>query len=173
MLAVVEARQVEPGPEDPPPRVPRVVELPAAQHADLDLGVEQHEVDGGLERRERGVVLGVEMARVAQLDEAGAPAALDRGAAEVDPAGRRELLAALERRLRGAQRGPHEVRARPRRGEDVREQQALRDLRAVLVALAALRLGGHRLPGRREAGIALGGGVDEVLGAQRPRPAVA
>ena len=69
-LAVVEPGQVEAGPEHA--RVARVVDQAAAQHAELDLGVEQDQVDRALRGGERRVVLGVEVARVAQLEHAGA-----------------------------------------------------------------------------------------------------
>ena len=50
--AAIEVREVQPGAEDPPARVARVLDDAAAEDADLDLGVEQHEVDGGLGRRQ-------------------------------------------------------------------------------------------------------------------------
>ena len=71
-LAGVEPRQVQAGPEHA--RVTRVVDRAAAQHADLDLRVEQHQVHRALRGGQRRVVLGVEVARVAQLEQARRPA---------------------------------------------------------------------------------------------------
>ena len=51
-LAAVEVREVQAGAEDAPAGVARVLDDAAAQHADLDLGVEQDEVDRRLQRAE-------------------------------------------------------------------------------------------------------------------------
>ena len=40
-----------PAPNDALAGVARMVDHPAAEHADLDLGIEQDQVDGGLGRR--------------------------------------------------------------------------------------------------------------------------
>ena len=77
-LAAVEVGEVQAGAEDAPAGVALVLDDAAAQHADLDRVVEQHEIDRGLERRDRRVVLGVEVARVAQLDDPDASRAARR-----------------------------------------------------------------------------------------------
>ena len=45
---MVEVGEVDPGPEHPLAGVPGVVDHAAAEDADLDLGIEQDQVDGGL-----------------------------------------------------------------------------------------------------------------------------
>ena len=164
-LAAVEVREVQAGAEDAPAGVARVLDDAAPQHRDLDLGVEQREVDRGLQRAGRRVVLGVEVARVAQLDGADLAGAGDRRRAEVDVAGARQLVEVLERELGRAQHRVDQVTAGLGVGEDVAEQLALGDLVAVLVLLQALALGVDDEPARRQAGDALGGRVDEVVGA--------
>ena len=62
-----------------------------------------------------------------------------------------------------AQHRPDEMRSAARRGEDVREEEALRDLDALLVGQLALALDRDLVPRRHETGIAFGRGVDEVL----------
>ena len=54
----------------------RVTDDGAADHTDLDFGVEQREVHGGLGRRQRHAVLGVQMPFVADLHVRDAPATL-------------------------------------------------------------------------------------------------
>ena len=76
-----------------------------------------------------------------------------------------ELVEVLERELGRAQHRVDQVAAGLGVGQDVAEQLALRDLVAVLVLLQALALGVDDEPARRQAGEALGGGVDEVVGA--------
>ena len=61
----------------------------AAQHADLDRVVEQHEIGRGLQRRGGEIVFGVEEFRVGQRDVADLAFALDLGAAEVEQPVRR------------------------------------------------------------------------------------
>ena len=141
-LAAVEVREVQAGAEDALAGVARVLDDAAAQHADLDRRVEQDEVDRGLERAGRRVVLGVEVARVAQLDDAdvaarGSTAAVPRSTLPVAS----QRVAVLERELRRAQHHVDQVAAGLRVGEHVAEQRALRDLVAVLVLLQALALG--------------------------------
>src|SRR5215831_2216988 len=71
---VVEVGEVDTGSEHPHARVARMLRHPAAYHPDLDGRVEQDQVDAALGRGERRLVLGVEMARVAQLEDARPPA---------------------------------------------------------------------------------------------------
>ena len=81
-------------------------------------------------------------------------------------AGALELVLVVERELRRAQHHVDQVAAGVRVGEHVAEQLPLRDLVALLVLLEALALALDLRAARREAGDALGGGVDEVVGAQ-------
>ena len=113
-LAAVEVREVQPGAEDPPAGVARVLDDAAAQHRDLDLLVEQREVDRGLQRAGRGVVLGVEVARVAQLDRADLAVADDRRGAEIDVAGALQLLDGARARARSGAASRRSGGGRPR-----------------------------------------------------------
>ncbi len=61
-----------PAPNGRSPGVARVVDHAAAEHADLDLGVEQDQVDRGLGGGQRARVLGIQMPRVAQLEHGAA-----------------------------------------------------------------------------------------------------
>ena len=74
-LAEVEPGQVEARAEDPRSRVAGVLDHAAAHHSDLDLGIEQDQVDGALGRPQRRVVLGVQVARVADLEVPDVPLA--------------------------------------------------------------------------------------------------
>ena len=171
-MAAVEVGEVDARAEDPPPRVARVLDDAAAEDADLDLRVEQREVDRDLGRAERRVVLGVEVARVAQLEHPRPPLAAQRSGPEVGDAAGAEVVEALER-LRGrAQHRPHEVRARGGRGEHVREQQALRDLEPLLVGERPRVLGLQRLARRHQPGHALRRTRQQRLEPQRPAAAV-
>ena len=161
--AVVEVREVEAGAEDPLARVARVADDGAAYDTDLHVGVEQREVDRRLGRRQGVAVLGVEMAVVPDLDVGDPPASLEIRAAEIGDARCAELVEPLERGLGRAQHRPHEMRPAARRGENVREEDALRDLDALLVGQLALPLDGDLVPRRHETGETLGRRVDEVL----------
>ena len=59
-LAVIEMRQIDPRIEDAAVFVFRMLNGAAAQHADFDRVVEQHEIDRSLQRGGRAIVLGVE-----------------------------------------------------------------------------------------------------------------
>ena len=135
----------------------------AAEHADLDRRVEQREVDRDLGGVQRRVVLGIEVARVAQLEHAGATLAAQVRRAEVGDAGGAEVIEPLERLLGRAQHRPHEVRAGLGVGEHVREQQPLRDLQPVLVGERALVLGGQFVAARHEPGHPLGGAREQCF----------
>ncbi len=130
---VVEVGQVDPGAERPLAGVARMVDDAAAEHPDLDLGIEQDQVDGRLGLVQRVPVLGVEVARVAQLEHAGAAVASDASVAEVDGAGRAELVEALERKLGRVEHRLDQVAPGARDLEDLGEQQTLRKLDAFLV----------------------------------------
>src|SRR5439155_24590555 len=65
--AVIEVREVEARAEHAPPGMARVTDDGAADHTNLDFGVEQREVYGGLGCRQRYAVLGVQMPFVADL----------------------------------------------------------------------------------------------------------
>ena len=113
------------------------------------------------------------MARVAQLEQARAALAAQVRGAEVGDAGGAEVVEALERRGGRAQHRPHEVRARGRRGEHVREQQSLGDLEPLLVGERPRVLGLQRRARGHEPGHALGRAREQLLEPQRPAAAVA
>ena len=170
--AVVQVREVEACAEDPPAGVARVADDRAADDADLHLGVEQRQVDGDLGGRERVAVLRVQVAVVADLEIRRLSAALEIRPAEIGDAGRTELVETRERLLGRAQHRPDEVRAAARRGEHEREEEALRDLDALLVGAGSGSLGCHLRPRRHEPREALGCRVDEIFVADRPTQVV-
>ena len=107
-----------------------------------------------LGRAERGAVLGVEVAGVAQLEDPRPAAAGDADRAEVDDAGRAEAApAARAPRASAASIASTQVPARPaaRRARSA-EQQALGQLDALLVGELALALGVHLGARRGQAG---------------------
>jgi hypothetical protein len=121
--------------EQPPAGVFRVLDRPAAQHADFGAPIEQREIDCGLEAGDRRFVLGVEKARIADRQHGGLAGALQADAGKVELAGTIELC---ETRARIGARQQHrmaQVHSRALVGEDVREEKTLVDLEAVLVAL--------------------------------------
>ena len=128
-----------PGAEDAPPAYFGCVAGAPRSDSDLDRVVEQHQVDGGLERRGRLVVLRVEERVVLDRDPADATVALDEDRAEVDVArraGRRRCAQRLGPRLRHR---VHEVQAASRVGEHLGDEHALVDLEARLLASGAAR----------------------------------
>ena len=162
-------RQVDAGREHVPPGIARVRHRVAAQHRRTGRRVECGEIDRGLEIVQRGFVLGVEEARVAQQHQ--------RGVAQPPHAGRRQLHRAVAQQLRQQRLGlrprqQHGVAQMPPAvgiGENVRQQHSLVDLQPVLVGLAVLRLRRHLRARRHQAGHALGRRMDEVLDAQEAR----
>ena len=118
----------------------------AAQHADFDCIVEQHEIDRGLQCRRSTVVLGVKEFQVGQGDVADLGLALDLGFAEIDKSGLAELGDPLERLAPGLEHRVNEMHAAPLVGENLPDEQALIQLAAFLGALLLKRpLGVDRL----------------------------
>ena len=165
--AVVQVRQVEARAEDPPAGVARMADDCAADHPHLDLGIEERQVDGDLRRGERLAVLRVQVALIADLEIGRPPAPFEVRPSEVGDAGRTELVETGERRLGRAQHRPDEMRAAARRGEHEREENALRDLEALLLGQRPGSLTGHGAARGRQAGEALGRRVDELFVADR------
>ena len=89
--------------ERPLAGVARVVDDATAEHADLNLGIEQDEVDRGLGLGQRVSVLGVQVARVAQLEYAGPALSGDACVAEVNASVGAKLIQVLERERRWMQ----------------------------------------------------------------------
>jgi hypothetical protein len=144
----------------------------APQHGDLDLGVEQDQVDAHFGGTEGDVVLGVQVPGVAQLEDAGAAAALDVGDAEVGEPRGAEVIEPLERLGRRLEHRLDEVAPGARRGQHVGGEEALGEFHALLLGQRALALGLHLLGRRREAGHARGAVVDELLEPHRARQPV-
>ena len=63
-LAAIEMREVDAAAEDAAPRVFGVVDRAAAQHCDVARRIEGRDVDADLHGVDRGLILGVEEARV-------------------------------------------------------------------------------------------------------------
>ena len=106
------------------------------------------------------------MARVADLQVAGVALAADVDRAEVGGAGGAEVVDPLERLGGGAQHRPHQVGPGARGGEDVGDEDALRDLGSLLLAQLALALDGHLGGGGDQSRVALGGGVEQLIVAE-------
>ena len=103
-----------PAPEDPHVPVTRVLRHAAAEHPDLDDRVEQDQVDAALGRGERRLVFGVEMPRVAQLEDARPSPARHADGPEVGRAGVPQFPEVLERRGGGLEHRADQVPAGPR-----------------------------------------------------------
>src|SRR6516165_9050179 len=134
-LAAIEMREIDAAAEDATSRVFGVVHRPPAQHCDVTLRIEDCHIDTNLHSADRGLVLGIEEARVGHDEMDGAAVALEANRAEIKRTVRRQLG---ERLLGLRSRQQHRVAEMPPRlimREDVRDQNALVDLEAVLVAL--------------------------------------
>ena len=80
---VIEMREVDAGAEHAAVLVFRMLDHAAAQHDDLDLRIEQRKIDADLNTVERGLILGVEEARIVVGEDRGLAAPLDRGAGKL------------------------------------------------------------------------------------------
>ena len=134
-LAVIEMREIDAGIEDAPAGVFRMLHDAAAQHADFDRVVEQHEIDRGFQRGGGEIVLGVEEFGVGQGDVADLAFALDLGLAEVGKPAAAEFGEPLQRLALRLEHRVDEMHAAWLVGEDLREEQALIELAAFLGAL--------------------------------------
>ena len=107
----------------------------AAQHADLDGVIEQHQIERGFERRGGAIVLGIEEFGVAQGDVTDLALALGGRFAEIGEAALAEFGDPLQRFALGSEHGVNEMHAAAFVGEDLPEEQALIELAAFLGAL--------------------------------------
>ena len=166
-LAAVEVGEVQARAEDPPAGVARMLDDAAAQHRDLHLRVADQQVDAGLQRPGGRVVLGVEVARVAQLDGADVAVAGTRARCRGRPRrsprtrrrGRARAWSGAASRRSGGGRRPR-WRARGRAAGPARSRSPPGPSEQPLALALDLRAA------RRQAGDELGGRVDEVVGAQ-------
>ena len=134
-LAAIEVRQVDAGREQVAAAIFRVLHGSAAQHRDIGVAIERGDVDRDFEAVERGLVLGVEKPRIAHGHDRRLAAALKRRAFERERALFGETPAMFGRLRPRQQHGVTQMHAGRGMGEDMRQQQALIDLGAVLVAL--------------------------------------
>src|SRR4029453_19206410 len=90
--AMIEMGEIDTGAEHAAPLVFRMLDHRAAHDRDLARAVEQREIDADFRAVERGLVLGVEKARVVLRHHRGLAGALHRGTRELDDAVALELL---------------------------------------------------------------------------------
>ncbi len=107
----------------------------AAQHRDIGVAIERGDVDCDFQAVERGLVLGVEKPRIAHGHDRRLAAAFKRRAFERERALFGETPAMFGRLRPRQQHGVTQMHPGRGMGEDMRQQQALIDLGAVLVAL--------------------------------------
>ena len=138
----------------------------AAQHADLRARIEQHEVDGGLQRNRRLVVLGVQPLRAGQRHDAEIPLPLDAGRPKIDaPIGQ---IGGQERhRLRlGPQHRLDQVCPDERIRQPLGKELSLGQLDALLRAELAAALGRDLVGTRDHTRMPRGGPFEQLLHAQ-------
>ena len=135
--------------------------------------VEDRHVHRGFHLVEGGVVLGVEEAGIRGGEEHGGQVArpLQPRGAEVEGAVPCESRGELGAFGAGQQGGVAEMEAGAGVAEDVREEDALVDLDAVLVALVEAGFGGDLPLGRDEAGHQRGGAPGQLVHAEEARAA--
>ena len=107
----------------------------AAQHADLDRVVEQHEIDRSLQRGGRPIVLGIEEFGVEERNVTGLAFALGLGLAEVDHAGLVKRGHPLEGLAFGSEHRVDQMHAAALVGEHLRDEQTLLQLATEFGAL--------------------------------------
>ena len=107
----------------------------AAQHADFDRVVEQHKIEGGLQRRGRAIVLGIEEFGIEQSNVADFALALRFRLAEIDHAGLAKFGDPLQRFPLRLEHGVDEMHATALIREHLRDEQALLQLAAEFGAL--------------------------------------
>ena len=96
-LAAIEMGQIDAGAEQFFAAIFGMLDLAAAQHGDVGLGIEYGDVDRGLHGIEGGVVLGIEEALVLRRNDHGLAVPLDQNLAEIDAAVGGEFLQMLGR----------------------------------------------------------------------------
>ena len=140
----------------------------AAQHADLAHRIENGDIGRGLGVVERVVVLGIEEARILDGDDRGLALPLDLGRTEIDHVVLDELAAhARSTSMLRQQHGVAQMHAGVGVGQHMRQENALIDFDAVLLALHQLRFR-HR-PACASAsgpGTSFDGVVSEIVDAQ-------
>jgi hypothetical protein len=159
---VIEVREIDAGAEHMPVLVFRVLDRHAAQHRDFDAGIEQGEIDAGFHPVERGLILGVEEARIAEREHRRLAAPLDRSAGQFDATVLHKLGKQRLRFRLWQQHRLTEVRSRLRTPENGGDEQALVDLQSGLLTLTQPLLRGDVLGRRHETRELPGGGFHEL-----------
>ena len=169
---MVQMRQIDPGAENPAAARFGMIDGAAAQHGDFGCGIENRDVDCGFHRIDGCLVLRVQEPLVARGQEYRVAAPLDAGFAEIEPAFAAELVE-QRRALRARhQRRVTKVPAGAFVGQDVRQENSLVDLKAVLVALEEPVFGCNRLLRRRQTGHRIGRGENQLFELHEPRAAL-
>src|SRR6202521_3809391 len=109
--AVIEVREIDAGAEHASVLVFGMFDHVAAQHGDFDRGIEQSEIDAGFHAVERGLVLGVEEARIFKGNDRRLSAPCYRGTRQSD----RVILGKFRK---------HSPRLRPREQHGVTQMPA-------------------------------------------------
>ena len=125
--------EIDAGGKYPSTGILRVVDAAAAQHRDLRAGVENGEIDRGLEGRQRRLVESVENRRISQLDNRRLVHAAHERGTEIDRSLPREAREQVERFRPRKQHRLAQVPAELGMRQDMREQDAVVDLEAFLV----------------------------------------
>ncbi len=152
-----------PGAERALAGVAGVVDHAAAEHHHLDVGIEQDEIDRRFGGGQGGVVLGVQVARVGQLEQAGASVAGDARCTQVCSAAAPQLVEVLVGELRGSEHRLDQVASGPRVGQDLRGEDALGELGAAFVSELPAALLVDLRAGRDQARDTLGCLVEEIV----------
>ena len=148
---VIEVREVDARAERALAGVARVVDHAAAEHPDLDLGIEQDQVDGGLGLGERGAVLGVRWRGLHSSSTPARPRRVTRAWPRSTVPFARSSSEVLERELGRVQHRLDQVT--PVRGlKELGRQQPLRQLEPLLVGQLSLPFALDLGPRRRRPG---------------------
>ena len=128
-------RQVDAGREQPAAAIFRVFDSIAAQHRDIGLAIERGDVDRDFEPVERGLVFGIEKARIAHGHDRRLAASLKRRALERKRAFFGEMPAVLGRLRMRQQHGVTKVHSGQGQCQNIGKQKPLIYFGAVLVPL--------------------------------------
>jgi hypothetical protein len=159
-------REVYPGTEYRPTVISVMIDFSATQHADTGVAIENGEVGRHLHRIERGIVLGIEKARIGRCDMDGLASFLNADGSEINGSIDRELRHKLFALTARQQHRVAKVQARLFDGQDMREKETLIDLDSVLVSLRLACIGRYFGCRRAQSGYHCGGSIDELVHAQ-------
>ena len=167
--AVIEVGEIDAGAEHAAPLVLRMLDHRAAHDRDLGRGVEQRQVDADLRAVERGLVLGVEEARIVLGHHRGLAGAMHRRAVELDHPSRTNCGSSASASGRGSSMAWQ--RWRPARSlPSTADRNRPWSISARSCRAAAAVLGGDLLRGRHQARHHAGGARHQVLDPHEARP---